>query len=99
MYVYMGAADVVVSRASGNTMAELGVQGKPTIAIPSPYLADGHQLRNADYLAEQGMALVVHESELPDGLSPGIQLFAYRSSKGKGISTKITTVYSVTCGF
>lgn len=64
MYVYMGAADVVIARASGNTIAELGTQGKACIVIPNPDLTGGHQLKNAERLEEQGAAIVVQESQL-----------------------------------
>ncbi len=71
IYMYMGSADLVVCRASGNTLAELGVQGKACIAIPSPHLAGGHQLKNADRLLDNQAAVVLQESELdadPDKL-------------------------------
>lgn len=77
MSLYMGAADVVVSRASANTFAELGIQGKASIAIPNPDLTGGHQLKNAERLAEQGAAIVVPEDKLYDlqqGLLPMILL-------------------------
>lgn len=66
MYAYMGAADIVVTRAGANTIAELGVQGKAVIVVPSPYLAGGHQLRNADVLEQQNSAVVVKQSLLSD---------------------------------
>jgi UDP-N-acetylglucosamine--N-acetylmuramyl-(pentapeptide) pyrophosphoryl-undecaprenol N-acetylglucosamine transferase len=62
MYVYTGASDVVVSRCSANNIAELGAQAKPVIAVPSPFLAGGHQLKNAERLAQQQAALVVQET-------------------------------------
>lgn len=89
MHAYMGAADVVVTRASGNTLAELGVQGKPAIAIPSPVLADGHQLRNATFLEEQGMALVVQETELPNGLGAAISDLLEHQSKSRDLAHKL----------
>lgn len=64
MHKYMSAADLVVSRASANTLAELGVQSKAVIVIPHPKLADGHQLKNAALLQKQGAVHVVYESEL-----------------------------------
>lgn len=64
MHVFMGSADVVVARASANTIAELGVQGKAVIAVPSPYLAGGHQLQNAKRLADDGIAVVVQEEDI-----------------------------------
>ncbi len=62
MYAYTGAADVVVARASANTVAELGVQRKAVIVVASPYLAGGHQLKNAQKLQAAGLAISVPES-------------------------------------
>ena len=89
MFAYMGAADVVVTRASGNTLAELGVQGKPAIAIPSPVLADGHQLRNADYLQKEQAALIVHEEALPEGLYTAISQLLNHPEEGRALAQKL----------
>ncbi len=62
MYVYTGAADIVVSRASGNTVAELGTQGKAVIAVANPLLTGGHQVKNAEALRAAGAALIVTET-------------------------------------
>ncbi len=73
MFVYTGAADIIVTRAGGNAMAEFGTQGKPCIVIPNPDLTGGHQLKNAALLAEQGAARVIAEADLYDsqrGLLP-----------------------------
>ncbi len=61
MHRYTGAADVIVARAGANTLAELGVQGKAVIVVPNAQLAGGHQLKNAEKLADQGAVIVVHE--------------------------------------
>lgn len=66
VYRYSGAADVVVTRAGATNLAEFAVQGKACIVVPSPFLAAGHQLKNGQYLAEQGAALVVDENDLTD---------------------------------
>jgi UDP-N-acetylglucosamine--N-acetylmuramyl-(pentapeptide) pyrophosphoryl-undecaprenol N-acetylglucosamine transferase len=89
MHAYMGAADLVVTRASANTLAELGVQGKPAIVIPSPVLADGHQLRNAEYLKQQQAALIVTEDTLPDGLREAINQLLSTPEQGKEMSRKL----------
>lgn len=89
MHVYMGAADIVITRASANTLAEIGTQGKPAIVIPSPHLADGHQLRNADYLEEQGAAIVVREGDLPDGLKKAIDKLLSSQSERSIVSQKL----------
>jgi UDP-N-acetylglucosamine--N-acetylmuramyl-(pentapeptide) pyrophosphoryl-undecaprenol N-acetylglucosamine transferase len=64
VYRYSGAADVVVTRAGATNLAEFALQGKACVVIPSPFLAGGHQLKNADYLAEQGAAIVIPENDL-----------------------------------
>lgn len=64
MHVYSGAADVVITRAGANTLAELGVQGKACIVVPNPDLTGGHQLHNAQKLEEQGAVVVVKETQL-----------------------------------
>ena len=61
---YLGASDVVVSRAGATTIAELGAQGKASIIIPNPLLTGGHQLKNADYLVDNQAAVLVSEEDL-----------------------------------
>lgn len=53
LYRYSGAADVVVARAGATALAELAAQAKACVVIPSPYLTGGHQLKNAQFLADQ----------------------------------------------
>jgi UDP-N-acetylglucosamine--N-acetylmuramyl-(pentapeptide) pyrophosphoryl-undecaprenol N-acetylglucosamine transferase len=45
-------------------LAEFAVQGRACIVIPSPFLTGGHQLKNAQYLADQQAALVLNEADL-----------------------------------
>ncbi len=66
VYRYSGAADVIVTRAGATNLAEFAAQGKACIVVPSPFLAGGHQLINADYLREQGAVEVVNEIDLSD---------------------------------
>lgn len=63
MYAYTGCADVAVTRASANTLAELGAQGKACIVIASRFLADGHQLKNAERLASAQAAITITEDK------------------------------------
>lgn len=58
------AADIIVARGSATTIAEVGIQAKPLVLIPSPFLAGGHQLKNAEHLASQGAVISLSESEL-----------------------------------
>lgn len=68
-----GAADVIVTRAGANTMAEFGVQGKACIVVPNALLTGGHQLKNADALVEQGAAVVLDDNLLSEHLLPTIE--------------------------
>ena len=60
----MLASDVVFSRSGGSTLSELSFFGKPAVLIPYPYAAEGHQMDNARYFADQGAAVLVDNSAL-----------------------------------
>ncbi len=58
-YKYVGAADIVISRAGATTLAELAIQEKAVILIPAPFLTSGQQLKNAQRLEETGAVIVL----------------------------------------
>ena len=58
------AADVVVGRSGGGTVAELALLGKPSILIPLPGTSSDEQTRNARVLADAGGAILLPQSEL-----------------------------------
>ena len=60
----MGAADVVVSRAGATTIAEMAALGKATILVPYERLPGGHQLKNAERLADTDAAIVVKDADM-----------------------------------
>ena len=60
----MAAADVVISRCGAMTLTELPAAGKPSILIPSPYVAENHQYHNAMALVNKGAALCIEEKDL-----------------------------------
>lgn len=64
MHVYLGAGDVVISRAGNTVMSELAISAKPLVLIPNPKLVYGHQLTNARAYEKAGAALVVDEQEM-----------------------------------
>lgn len=66
VYMYSGAADIVICRAGATNLAEFALQGKACVVLPSPFLAGGHQLANARYLAEQGAIVAINEEDLAD---------------------------------
>lgn len=64
MAVCMAAADLVICRAGAITLSELQAMGKPSVLIPSPYVAENHQYHNAMTLKKAGGAEVIEEKDL-----------------------------------
>ncbi|MDR0883072.1 MAG: undecaprenyldiphospho-muramoylpentapeptide beta-N-acetylglucosaminyltransferase [Oscillospiraceae bacterium] len=62
----LSAADLVVCRAGASSLAEFQACGKPSILIPSPYVAENHQFHNAQALVERGAAQLIEEKDLAD---------------------------------
>jgi UDP-N-acetylglucosamine--N-acetylmuramyl-(pentapeptide) pyrophosphoryl-undecaprenol N-acetylglucosamine transferase len=67
-YSLSAAADLIITRAGATTLAELAVAGKACIIIPAPFLAGGHQLKNAQQLADNDAAVVLDDSVEADEL-------------------------------
>lgn len=66
MDVCMAAADLIICRAGAITLSELLACGKPSILIPSPYVAENHQFHNAMTLKRIGAAEIIEEKDLTD---------------------------------
>ena len=64
MATVMAAADLVLSRAGASTVSELTALGKPAVMVPSPYVTNDHQNKNASILARHGGAVVMAEQTL-----------------------------------
>lgn len=64
LYDYSAAADVVVTRAGGTSMAEFAAQAKACVVVPNPFLTGGHQLKNAKVLADRKAIKLVPEDKL-----------------------------------
>jgi undecaprenyldiphospho-muramoylpentapeptide beta-N-acetylglucosaminyltransferase len=74
----LAAADLAVSRAGGNTVAELAAVGLPSVLVPLPGAPGDHQTANARHLSDAGAAVLVTDAEMSaarlitevDGLLP-----------------------------
>lgn len=64
MDVCMAAADLVICRAGAITLSELQLLGKPSVLIPSPFVAENHQFHNAMTLKRAGAAEIIEEKDL-----------------------------------
>lgn len=55
--------DLIVSRAGASTIAEVTAIGLPSILVPSPYVTNNHQLKNAQELEQAGASLILEEKD------------------------------------
>ncbi len=60
----MAAADLVICRCGAMTLTELQACGKPSVLIPSPYVAENHQLHNAQAIVKRDAAVCIEEKDL-----------------------------------
>ncbi|TXC78874.1 undecaprenyldiphospho-muramoylpentapeptide beta-N-acetylglucosaminyltransferase [Luteibaculum oceani] len=58
------AADIVVSRAGAIAISELQYLGKACVFVPSPFVAENHQLKNAQALINKNAAVLVEQKEI-----------------------------------
>ena len=56
--------DLLVSRAGATTISELIGTNTPTLFIPSPYVTENHQYKNAMDLVNNGAAKIIEEKDL-----------------------------------
>ena len=94
MPVQMAAADLVISRAGAMSISELALTGKASILIPSPYVAEQHQLKNAMALVKENAAICVEEHTLTEGtLTAQVKALlkdpAARAEMGRNIRERI----------
>ena len=59
-----GVANIIVSRAGANSIAEIGLWGRPAIIIPIPESVSHDQRTNAYAYAQMGAAIVIEDKNL-----------------------------------
>ena len=62
-YAY-AAADFIISRAGAGSVSELCIVGKPVVFVPSPYVAEDHQTKNAKAIVDENAALMIAQEDL-----------------------------------
>ena len=60
----MKKTDILVSRAGASTLSEIIALQVPSILIPSPYVPDNHQYKNALDLVNKNAAVLIEEKNL-----------------------------------
>ena len=56
--------DVLISRAGASTLSEIACLNIASILVPSPYVTENHQYKNAMDLVSSGAALLLEEKDL-----------------------------------
>lgn len=80
MAAALASADLALSRAGASCLGEFPLFGLPAILVPYPY-AWRYQLVNAQYLQENGAAVIVADSELPDQLASTVHSLMFDRQK------------------
>ena len=62
----MKVTDLMITRAGASTISEILVLNVPSIFIPSPYVTNNHQYKNAMNLVNQNAALILEEKDLTE---------------------------------
>ncbi len=58
------SSDLIISRAGASTLSEIIALNKPSIIIPSPYVANNHQYKNAKKIYQNKACEMILEKEL-----------------------------------
>ena len=100
---YLKDSDLIVSRAGASTIAEITAIGLPAILVPSPYVTNKQQYKNAKELEEVGACLIVTEEEFSkeriiheiDKLFDNRESYNLMAQKSKslGIQDSATRIY------
>ena len=61
---HIKSCKLVVCRSGATTLCELMCCAKPSILIPSPYVKNNHQLKNAQYYSKWGASKIIEEANL-----------------------------------
>ncbi len=92
----MKNTDIMVSRAGASTLSEIMALNIPSILIPSPYVPDNHQFKNAMDLVNKDCALMLEEKDLKgDALGRTIDLLIKDEKKLNNMKSNLKK-YSIT---
>lgn len=100
----MKSADIMVSRAGASTISEIISLKVPTVFIPSPYVPNNHQYKNAMDLVKKEAGLILEEKDLSEDLffkkiEEGLNKtdILKKNLEKLYVSDSSTRIYSVLC--
>lgn len=83
------ASNLVVSRAGALAISELAALNKVSVLVPSPFVADDHQNKNAEVLANANAALLVKENDVESKLLEALLSLLKNDTNSELLSTNI----------
>lgn len=83
------AADIIVSRAGASTISELQLLGKPAILVPSPNVAEDHQRKNAQALADKNAAVMILDADCRNRLADEVVALLSNEEQRKQMSDNV----------
>jgi UDP-N-acetylglucosamine--N-acetylmuramyl-(pentapeptide) pyrophosphoryl-undecaprenol N-acetylglucosamine transferase len=89
LYKYVGAADLIVSRAGATAVAEFAAAQKACILIPNPFLTGGHQTKNAVSLQKIGAVEVIENDASAETLLGKIVKLLANPTKRESLAHKL----------
>lgn len=92
MHIVYSAADAVIGRAGAGTIAELTVCETPSILVPLPTSADGHQRANAHAFEQQGGCVCLEQNDLPKLWGKTLELLLNKE-KREAISERLRELH------
>ncbi len=66
LHMHEATADLVISRAGANTVGELAILEKPSLMVPIPHTQRDEQKKNAQFLKNAGLAVVIDQETVTD---------------------------------
>lgn len=101
----MANCDLMIGRAGASSIAELTSLGLPAILIPSPYVTNDHQTKNAQSLVEAGAVKMIADAELTETNlvatvdeimnQPALHKKMAEASKAQGIPDAASRMYAL----
>lgn len=96
-------SDLIVSRAGASTIAEITAIGLPAILVPSPYVTNNHQYKNAKELEDEGACKIIEEKDFNrekvileiDKIFDNLEEYSKmkESSRSLGVDDSATKIY------
>jgi UDP-N-acetylglucosamine--N-acetylmuramyl-(pentapeptide) pyrophosphoryl-undecaprenol N-acetylglucosamine transferase len=84
----VSAADLVVMRAGGSSLAEVSALGRPMILVPYPHAGD-HQRHNAAPYVEAGAALLVADADCDgDRLQTAVESILHNPTRWRELAAR-----------